>query len=228
MRLHLVHRPAVVEADERLERDLPQGRHALERGERRTGGHDEHVRVVQQLASLVGPGVERERPEGQVELPALDHVQELALVGGLAQDDLDRRVLRREPPQELRQDARAHALEGADAEPSEVAGLQRAHVRLRGEQAGLDRVGVAQEHRPRLGERDRPRPAGALDQAQADDPLERGDLLRDRGLRVPEPLGRPPERALVRDRLQGDQMAEVEPVPAIRLHDRTVAAHQQS
>ena len=69
-----------------------------------------------------------------------------------------------------------------------------------------------------------PRPAWPLDEAQADDPLERRDLLRDRRLRVAEPLGGLPEGSLVRDRLEGDEMAEVEPEPAISFHDGRLAA----
>jgi len=77
-----------------------------------------------------------------------------------------------------------------------------------------------------LGEGDRARAARALDQPEADDALERRDLLGDRGLRVPEPLGRPPERALVGDRLQRDEVSEVEPEPAISFDDRNLASEQ--
>ena len=131
-----------------------------------------------------------------------------------------------EAAQESRDDLRADALERPDAEPAGVARLERAHVRLRGEQARLDRLGVPEEDPARLGQRDRPRAAGPLDQPHADDALERRDLLRDRRLRVPELLGGPPERALVRDRLERDEMAKIEPEPAISFHDRTVAAEQ--
>ena len=103
-----------------------------------------------------------------------------------------------------------------------------AHVRLRGEEPRLDRVRVPEEDLAGLGERDRARAARPLDQAQPDDPLERRDLLRDRRLRVAEPLGGAPEGALVGDRLQRDEMAEVEPEPAISFHDRTVASEQES
>ncbi len=66
-----------------------------------------------------------------------------------------------------------------------------------------------------LGERDRSGPTGSLDEAEPDDALERGDLLRYRRLCIAEPLRGLPERALVGDRLERDQMAEVEPEPAI-------------
>ena len=70
-------------------------------------------------------------------------------------------------------------------------------------------------------------PARTLDEAQPDDALERRDLLRDGRLRVAEPLGRAPERALVGDRLERDEMPEVEPEPAISFHDRKVAASRR-
>ena len=68
----------------------------------------------------------------------------------------------------------------------------------------------------------------AFDEPQADDALEGGDLLRHRRLRVAESLGSLPERALVRDRLQRDEVAEIETEPAISFHDRRLAAHHAS
>ena len=81
---------------------------------------------------------------------------------------------------------------------------------------------------PGLGQRDRPRAAGALDEPQPDDALERRDLLRDGRLRVAEPLGRPAERALVGDRLERDEVAQVESEPAIRFHDGRVQGTSKS
>lgn len=54
-----------------------------------------------------------------------------------------------------------------------------------------------------LGEADRPAPAQAVEQRRAHDPLQRGDLLADRGLRVAEQVRRGPERAVLGDRSQG-------------------------
>ena len=115
---------------------------------------------------------------------------------------------------------RADALERPDAQPSGVAGLERAHVRLGREEPRLDRVGVAEEDLAGLGEGDRAWATGALDQPEPDDPLERRDLLGDRRLRVAEILGGLAERPLVRDRLERDEMAEIEAEPAISFHDR--------
>ena len=73
---------------------------------------------------------------------------------------------------------------------------QRLQVGLRGLEPRDDRVRVAEEQLAGLGQRDGPWAAGALDELLADDSLERRDLLADRGLGVPEPLGGPPEGAL--------------------------------
>ena len=132
-----------------------------------------------------------------------------------------------EAPEERGDDLRADALERADPEPTRIARLERAHVGLRGEQSRLDRVRVTQQDGAGLGERDGTWPARPLDQAQPDDPLERRDLLRDGRLRVAELLGGAPERALVRDRLERDEVSQVEPEPAISFHDRMVHLHQR-
>ena len=222
LRLDLLHRAALVEPDQRLERDLLQRRRSLQGRERRARGDEQDVRVVQQLDRLVRAGGDGERPEREVELAALDHLEELALVDGLAEDDLDVRVRLGESAQERRQHAGPDALERPDPEPAGVSGLERAHVGLGREEARLDRVRVPQEDAAGLGQRDRARASGTLDEAEPDDALERRDLLRDGRLRVAEALGGAPERALVGDRLQRDEVAEVEAVPAISFHDRMV------
>ena len=112
------------------------------------------------------------------------------------------------------EDLRADALVRADPQRAGLAGVERGEIGLRGLEARGDRVGVAEEQLARLGQRDGPRAARAVDQLLADDPLEHRDLLADRRLRVAELLGGAAERALLGDRLQGDQMAELEPEPA--------------
>ena len=72
----------------------------------------------------------------------------------------------------------------------------------------------------RLGQRDGPRPARALDQLEADGALERGDLLRDGRLRVAEALGRAREGALLGDGLQRGQVARLDSDESISRHDR--------
>jgi len=87
---------------------------------------------------------------------------------------------------------------------------------------------VSQEDLTGLGQRDRSWAAGPLDEPEADDAFERCDLLRDRRLRVAETLCGAPEGTLVGDGLERDEMAQVEPEPAISVHDDTVADQQDS
>ena len=183
---------------------------------------------MEELDGLVRPGCDREGPEREIEFPPLDQLEQLALVLRLVEHDLDLRVALGEAAEESRDDLRSDALERPDAKTPGVPGLERAHVRLGGEKSRLNRVCVAQENAAGLGERDRPWASGALDQPEADDALQCGDLLRDRGLRVAEALGRLAERALVCDRLEGDEVAEVEAQPAISIHDRRVPSEQPS
>jgi hypothetical protein len=113
----------------------------------------------------------------------------------------------RELTKQARDDLGSHALERSDAQTSRVAGLEGSHVRLRSQEPRLDRVGVPEEHLTGLGEGDRARAAGAVDEAQPDDALEGGDLLGNGRLRVArrsaarpnEPSSATPER---------DQVAE--------------------
>ncbi len=59
---------------------------------------------------------------------------------------------------------------------------------------------------------------GAVEHLLADRPLERGDLLADRRLGVAEPLGGPGERALGGDRIERQQVPEVEVAPRRHEH----------
>jgi hypothetical protein len=72
-----------------------------------------------------------------------------------------------------------------------------------------DRVEMVEEEPASLGQRDRAR-LGPVDQPLADDALERGDLLADGGLGVPEPARRTVERRLFGDRLERVKVAQVE------------------
>jgi len=78
---------------------------------------------------------------------------------------------------------------------------------------------VPQHDLARLGQRDRSRTAGTLDELEADRALERGDLLRDGRLRVAQPLGRAREGALLGDGLQGGEVAGFDSDESISRHD---------
>jgi hypothetical protein len=74
---------------------------------------------------------------------------------------------------------------------------------------------VTEQHLAGLGQLDRAGAARALDQALADDPLERCDLLADRRLDVAQTRGGTAERALLGDGLERRQVP-----PRFRRRDR--------
>src|SRR5207253_4839579 len=128
-----------------------------------------------------------EDDEAEVHLAALDEGEQLAIVRRLDERHVDLRPLRAEIPQQGGEDARADALVRPDPQRAGVAGAERAQVGLGRPQPGSDPLRMSQQELAGLCQRDRTRPAGPVDDALADDALERRDLLADRGLRVAEP-----------------------------------------
>ena len=120
-----------------------------------------------------------------------------------------------EAPHDGRQDLPADGLKRADAEGPGGAGRERREIGLRRLEARDDRFGVAEEQHARLGQRDRPRPAGPFDEPLADDSLERRDLLADGRLRVAEPVRGAAERPLLGDGLQRREVPELDAEPAV-------------
>ena len=105
-------------------------------------------------------------------------------------------------------DRAERARERADPQGLALRGDQVGQLRVGlGEPLG-DRVGVGEQQRAGLGGRRAARPA--VEQAHADLPLERGDLLGDRRLGERERVGRPRERATVGDLAEGEQPARFE------------------
>ncbi len=75
--LDLLRGAAGAVADQRMLDELAQRRRAVARGERRAGRDDQHVRVGEQLDRLVGAGLDRQHDEAEVELAALDEVDQV-------------------------------------------------------------------------------------------------------------------------------------------------------
>ncbi len=134
--------------------------------------------------------------------------------------------------QEAREDACPHALVRADPQSAGCALCE-------GGEVGLGRLQPGDDARPRAGgagagrrERDRARPAGALDEALPDDALERGDLLADRRLRVSEPGGRAPEGTLLVDGLEAARWRSSTPshpsAPMIEFNHNLTCANGQA
>ena len=204
--LDLVDAAALAVADQRHCRDLAEGRRLGPAGQRRVDREDDDVRVAHQLDGLERPLADREHHEGEVELAALDELEQAAVVGRLGQLDGHVRPGVRELAQQAWEHARAHALVGADVQRPRRALGERGHVGLGRLQAGDDACCVAEEELAGLGEGDPARPAGPLDELLPDDALERLDLLAHGRLGVAELLGGAPERALLGHRLKGREM----------------------
>ena len=185
-----------------------------------SAGTSKHVRVAHQLEHVEGPVGERGAAECEIELARLDQAVQLGIGGRLGQSELDPGPVGHEPPHHLGEHARADRLVRPDAQRSRLAGAQRGDVGARGVEPRDDRLGVAEQHLARIGERDGTRAAGPLDERLADDPLERRDLLADGGLRVAEPVGGATERPLARDRVEGREVADLDAEPLIRFCDR--------
>ena len=175
--------------------------------------------IAHQLDGLERPFADREHHEREVELAALDQLEEAAVVGRLGELHGDVRPGVGELAQEAREHPRADALVGADVERPGRALRERGHVGLGRLQAGDDARGVAEEELAGLGQGDPARSAGPLDELLPDDALERLDLLADRRLGVAELLGGTPERALLGNRLKGREMSQFDAQPSIRSHD---------
>jgi hypothetical protein len=102
----------------------------------------------------------------------------------------------------------------ASAQPASAQAGDRLELGLRVCEAGEDDVGVVDERASRVGEPHAARVA--LDEHGSGLALERGDLLRDGGLRVRECVGRGGERAARGDLAQDAHTADVE-------HKRTLS-----
>ena len=104
-----------------------------------------------------------------------------------------------------RRERRAHA---AEAQPAVAAAGDLLELLLGAVEAGEDPGGVARQRVAGLGQLDGARPA--LDERQADLPLERGDVLAHRRLREPHRHGRAGERAARSDLGEHAEAAHVD------------------
>ncbi len=143
--------------------------------------------------------------------PTLDEAEQLLVVGRLRQRDAHLRPGSEETVHHLREDPLTRTLEDADAKRSRLALAERVEIGLGGRDPRRDCTGVGEQEGACLGEGDRLGAARPLDQPVADDPLERGDLLADRRLRIPESRRGLAERALARDRFQSQEVPQLDP-----------------
>ena len=94
-----------------------------------------------------------------------------------------------------------------------------AHVTVRGDEALADGGGVGEQAVAGTRQLDGARAGRSHEQLDADDALQRADLLADRRLRVAEPLCRATHRARLGDGGEGSEVAQVDPVPVSRRAD---------
>ena len=207
-------------SDERQTPDLAEAGRRPPAGERRSGLGHEHVRVTQELGRLDRRRCDRQDQERQIEVAGLERRDEHVVLG-LGQAHLDARPRLGEPAQELRQEARAGALEGPHPQRARLAGGKRRQIGPRRAEPRDDRVGMGQEHAPGLGQLRGPRAAGPVDQALADEPLEGRELLAHGRLGVAERLCGAAERAVLGDGLECRQMAQLDAQPVIRFHNQS-------
>ena len=166
----------------------------------------EHA-VVEQVRGLEGPvdGARLPRRLDQQRDVDLARAQLVLALVGLGGDhrQLDLRVQRAEAADRLGRDRRAGRRERRQAQPARAQTLERAQLGLGVGEPREDDVGVADEHLARLGETDAARVA--LHQRRGRLAFQRSDLLRHRGLREVQRLGRTGERAAGRDLAQHPQ-----------------------
>ena len=119
-------------------------------------------------------------------------------------DERDRQVRGDDPhlADQLGQELDGHALVGADAQPSGGAGGEVAELGLGQLESLGHRVRVPEQQSTRGGQRDRPRPAGPVEERLADGSLQAGDLLADGRLRVAQDVGCADEGPLLGHRAQ--------------------------
>ena len=214
--------PAGLQPDQPERRELPH-RHRAGPGPVGAGGDDQHVVVAEERQEVVRAGGQRELCEHGVELAALEAREQLPVVVELGQVDGDVGPAAAEGVEHVGEEPRAERGERPQTDRAEVAPLHRLEVRVRRGETCADRLGVAEEQLTRRRQRHRERPGGPLDELLADRPLERGDLLADRRLRVPEPGARAVEGALLGHRLERGEVPELDPEPAVGAKQPPVA-----
>ncbi len=159
--------------------------------------------------------LEWKRRERQVQIPALDRLEEIPVVSPFRQLDHGTRTLAPKELHDRGQHLGADTLKGADTECA-FAVEQPLHICLSGRKRRQHAVGVAKEKRAVFGEGNAPRAAWPVDQAHADDALEGGNLMTNRRLRVPKSRGGAAERFLLSNRVEGGEMPKFDAEPLIR------------
>ena len=157
----------------------------------------------------------RTRCEGRVERATVDELHEL--LGGRTLEELDAlfRIALPEALERRREEGRRDRAQRA--EPEARGPPARHEVGLGRVDDRHDRLGVLEEEAAGRRQPGRLGRLRAVDEALADEPLQRGDLLADGRLGVPEATGGAPEGSLDCDRHQGLEVLDLEADRACRL-----------
>ena len=147
------------------------------------------------------------RADREVGNALLDGVLEQIAVPELVQPDRDVRVPLVPDPDVTREQAHRHREHGRELE---LAGFELEHRSCR-ERPALERAqrGPCFREQAPAGRGERRAVRQAIEHGPVQLLLERSDVLRERRLRDPDPLRRPGERALVDDRDEAFELADV-------------------
>lgn len=221
MRLDQRHHRPVEKRDERSGADLAQG--GLVRGERerRPSPHDQDAGIVQERGADHRRGAERQLSERGVELTLLDPLEMDAVAAGFVERDLQPGMARGK----VREDRRRQPSCDADVDPdpqvrqllAAAARRERAQVGLSRLQLGEDPFRVVEQQQARVRQQDRGGvSATAVHQPSPHDRLQLSEALAHRGLNVSEPIRGSSKRALLVDRDERREMAQLDAAPALQ------------
>ena len=203
--------PQVVAVPEHHQRLALAGRRCARAGRRPAAAlrrRHHHQVLPQQLhrGQRGGRRRQRQHDQGQVEGAARQLPYEIVRAALLDQQ-LDARMPVVEGAQHVRQQARAQARRGAQPDPPAAQLGQLLHLVPGRVRVGQDAAGQRQQRLAGVGERDVA--AGPAEQVRAQLPLQRLDLLGERGLGDVDPLGGPGEVPGLGDRHEVVELLEL-------------------
>lgn len=185
-------------------------------------GNDDDERVIHEFDRLEGAVWQRKNGEANVQLTPLEKSEEQIILCHFRQLNVDLRPLLAESPEDGRQDSSAATLERAHTQRSGLSIAEVREIGMKSLKPGNDHFGMAQKQPAGLGHFDPSLTSGPLDQPRRKHSFQCGDLLTEGRLRASEALRGGPERPLLTDRLQDEQMTQMQISQIIRLHDQLV------
>ena len=153
-------------------------------GQRRARTRHQHIWILHQLADLKGTIRDGLDGKAEIKLASFDRIDELPVMRGFGHPNVHRRPALFEPAHDLRQHLIGHALVDADPQAARLPGGIGVEVGLGRPQPRLDGLGMPEQNATCFSQLDRAPAPRTLDQALADQGLERGDVVADRGKRA--------------------------------------------